>query len=80
MYLTIKRGSTDLGASSDKGLALLRAGNVNAMSTPFIHYLDSPSTTSATTYQVYFRNDSSSNVQINRSGVKGSITCLEIKG
>jgi hypothetical protein len=78
MYVTIYRGATNLGSSN--GLAITRDGVVNAMCNAGINYLDSPATTSATTYQVYFRNTDSTNSTLNRSGVKGSITCLEIKG
>jgi hypothetical protein len=46
-----------------------------------LHYLDSPSTTSSTTYQVYFRSDNSgATAYINSFAGKASITCLEIKG
>ena len=78
MYVTIYRGATNLGSST--GLAIGRDGNVGAFQNAGINYLDSPATTSSTTYQVYFRTESGSNGAINRSNVKGSITCLEIKG
>jgi hypothetical protein len=78
IYVTIYRGATNLGSST--GLAIGRDGSVGAMANAGINYLDSPATTSSTTYQVYFRTDSGSGGQINRSSVKGSITCLEIKG
>ena len=44
-------------------------------------YLDSPSTTSATTYQVYFRQENPGGTSyIVNQGSKGSITVMEIKG
>jgi hypothetical protein len=47
-------------------------------------YLDSPSTTSATTYQVYFKSRSSEgavlNTTLDGNTSIGSIVCLEIKG
>ena len=43
-----------------------------------IGYLDSPSTTSATTYQVYFKNDNSTTVYLNAQGTLSSITAFEI--
>jgi hypothetical protein len=43
-------------------------------------YLDSPSTTSATTYQVYFRQNNSLTYINPSSQMKSSITCFEIKG
>ena len=43
-----------------------------------ITHLDSPATTSATTYAVYFRNDSGGNAAFNSGGNSGSIIALEI--
>jgi hypothetical protein len=40
-------------------------------------HLDSPNTTSATTYQVYIKTNAGT-VRINESTTKGSITALEI--
>jgi hypothetical protein len=78
-YATIFRGATDLGAASNKGLASMNdaAGVYAPMS---IHFLDSPSTTSATTYQVYARQSSGGNFKFNLGNCKSSITALEIKG
>lgn len=80
-FATIFRGATDLGATSNKGLTMHAVGssdpspNMGGMS-----YLDSPSTTSATTYQVYIRQSTSGTVKLNFSGTKGSLTAFEIKG
>jgi hypothetical protein len=43
-------------------------------------YLDSPSTTSATTYQVYFKSGGGGTGVLNTNGSVGSITAFEIKG
>jgi len=57
----------------------------NTAATMSINYLDSPSTTSAITYQFYFRNYQSgktsyiNNTEGNLSPLC-SITCMEIKG
>ena len=61
-YRTIYRGSTDL-ASSTEGLTLHSAGTSSAgrWSSIGFNYLDSPSTTSATTYTIYYRGNSGSN-------------------
>jgi len=78
-YYTIYRSSTNLGSSTGMSVN----GNVAGGTTGGvgIHYLDSPSTTSATTYQVYIRtNTSSAAVTLNADNIKGSITCLEIAG
>ena len=78
-YYTIFKGATNLG--SNTGMSV--NGNVAGGTTGGVgmNYLDSPATTSSTTYQVYIRsNTSGANVTLNADGVKGSITCLEIAG
>ena len=40
--------------------------------------LDSPATTSATTYQVYFKAQASATTKLNNASTKGSITAWEI--
>jgi len=53
----------------------------NVRSTVGMTYLDSPSTTSATTYQVYFRSNAGGNTSfINFANILTSITVMEIKG
>ena len=82
-YVTIFRGATDLGAASNKGMIYAGdAGQQTAIIMPSsISILDSPSTTSATTYQLYFRSATSAETtNINFGSSKGSITCMEIKG
>ena len=83
MFFTIYRGATDLGAASDKGLAVYYGGYVLDMFSPVVgmpvSILDSPNTTSAITYQVYFRVGSGTGY-INYVNTKASITAFEIKG
>jgi hypothetical protein len=87
MMTTIYRnGSTNLGEST-YGMTGTNTGDVGAYSSFAINYLDSPATTSATTYQVYFKSNNANTVYLNSgsgattsTAVKGSITCLEIKG
>ena len=82
-YQTIYRnGSTNLGDSTYGFQAISSNGFPCSYS-----YLDSPATTSSTTYQVYFRgtaNTARFNQQDNDGGggpyYKASITCMEIKG
>ena len=84
-FLTIFRDSTNLGNTN----GMVAMGGLSSPSSYdgtqcSISVLDSPSTTSAITYQLYFRSDNASRTaSINgRSGtvVKGSITAFEIKG
>jgi len=80
---TIFRGATDLGATANnRGMAIAYGSDASsgAEYNMGINYLDSPNTTSATTYQVYFRSNSAVTSYLNAGSAKGSITCLEIKG
>jgi hypothetical protein len=81
MFLTVYRGATDLGAASNKGLGAMNgeSGVAAAGAGSGISFLDSPSTTSSTTYQVYFRVTSGTGI-INYNNSKSSITLMEIKG
>jgi len=71
MY-TIYRGSTNLGATD--GMTESRLD----WSTLAMSYLDSPATTSATTYQVYFKTNGSTGYLNNFN--TSSITAFEIAG
>jgi hypothetical protein len=75
-FVTIFRDSTNLGHST-RGMYCCEAGVVQNGASAM--YLDSPSTTSAITYQAYFRNSSGTTNYI-YLGTIGTITCLEIKG
>jgi hypothetical protein len=79
---TIFRDATDLGAASNKGIAIIYNGGNDSASPCGISILDSPNTTSAITYQLYMRNASGGGniTYINYGASKGSITCMEIKG
>ena len=43
-----------------------------------MHFLDTPNTTSATTYTVYFSRDTSGEASVNRNSARGVITAMEI--
>jgi hypothetical protein len=81
-YYTIFRGATNLASSSGK----LTFFNVNDKYMPIsMSFLDSPNTTSATTYQVYFKMAGASpeaylNPSDDAEPVTGTITAFEIKG
>ena len=78
-YFTIYRnGSTNLGHSTN-GFIRTSDGNVDVSVGLGINYLDSPSTTSATTYQVYMRA-SANTVYLQSNTCRGVITALEIAG
>jgi len=74
-----RNGSTNLG-NGNNGFSSNRAGSdVVLYSNIGINYLDSPATTSATTYQVYIRI-AANNGAINANNSRGIITVMEIKG
>ena len=78
-YYTIYRGSTNLGTTN--GFAVTYNGAGGLYVPLCMNYLDSPATTSATTYQVYMRvSNTSGGATLNAETSRGTITCLEIKG
>ena len=80
IYATIYRGATDLGAASSKGLTFMSGGGTSAIGVPLvIGYLDSPSSTSSLTYQLYYRVNSGTGL-LNVDNSKTSITVFEIAG
>jgi len=84
-YQTIYRGSTNLGDATYGFHATTGIAEI-----AYYSFLDSPSTTSAITYQVYYRNGTGNTARFNfqDSGndgsallfYKSSITAIEIKG
>ena len=76
--LTIYRGATDLGGTN----GLTGANTYSSSDFGFPTYMavyDSPNTTSATTYQVYFKT-SSGTINMNEGGRLATIIAMEIKG
>ena len=76
---TIYRDTTDLGASSNKGLGNLYKNPDDSGVFLSVSILDAPSTTSQVTYQFYFRA-SAGTAYLNESSTKGTITAMEIAG
>jgi hypothetical protein len=75
MYYTIYRDASNLGGAS---LGMLTFSNGNGNQFPLaMSYLDSPSTTSSTTYTVYFRTNTGS-VFFGENNMVTSITAIEI--
>ena len=74
-YATIFRGATNLGNAD--GMMRSSVNNYNGST---MNYLDSPNTTSATTYQVYFRSAVGSGQSSLIGGSTNSITAFEIAG
>jgi hypothetical protein len=75
-FLTIFRDATNLGNTN--GMLAL-GGSVRDGGNGTISVLDSPSTTSAITYQLYFKTNATTGY-LNANTVQGSITAFEIAG
>ena len=77
IYLTILRGATNLG-SSVRGFGYLRGG-ADTFGVMSANYLDSPNTTSSTTYKLQFKVDSGSTGEFTSpDGARGTLTLIEI--
>ena len=77
--LNICRGASEIARFSDNGLSY--TGDTSASQTSgSLNYLDSPSTTSSTTYKVQFKNGSGGggSVTVNDGNVTSAITLMEI--
>jgi len=79
-YFTIFRGATNLAGSGNQ----MNMMNVTDKYVPCsIGYLDSPSSTSALTYELYYARAGTANIYINATNsgsTMGSITAMEIAG
>ena len=74
-YLTILRGSTNLATAND--YFILNSAGSRIIAGSSAHHIDSPSTTSATTYKIQFKCEASSSATI---FANARITVLEIAG
>ena len=72
--VTIFRGATDIG-SGGAGMSYVKGIDDDGIPAS-VSVLDSPSTTSSTTYQIYFKNVSGGTTYLSQG--KGSITAFEI--
>jgi len=75
MHLSIFRGSTNLG-HNDRGMINGDANNVRYSSAMTV--LDSPSSTSATTYRVRMRSEGGDTIRLNADGVESNIVVMEV--
>ena len=78
-YYTIFRDSTNLAGANGMTFMVQEPGSSPTCSLA-MSYLDSPSTTSAITYQVYMKVGGGNSIRLNMDSTTGSITVLEIKG
>ena len=79
-YWTLYRNSTNLEITSGRGFLELNIPTNNTGQTIGISYLDSPATTSSTSYTVYARTPSGNSITLATDGSTATITLLEISG
>jgi len=77
-FYTIFRDATNLGGTD--GLAQFNTGSGLVDGGVAYNFLDSPSTTSATTYQAYFRTVAANTGYMGSGSLKAQIIVMEIKG
>jgi hypothetical protein len=80
IYFTIYRNSTNLGGGSSSALSYFNVVSSRGLIPVSMSVLDSPNTTSATTYKVYFFSGTGGIVTINNAALNSTITLMEIKG
>ena len=76
-HLTIYRDSTELSGGTSLGGFRAGDGNQNMLFSPITH-LDSPSSTSQITYQIYIKAGSSATISINQDSDTSTFTAFEI--
>ena len=80
-YLTLYRDSTNLGTGATGSLSFIYPGAEDDIwFNAHVSILDSPSTTSEITYQLYSKTDSSGGCYVNGNGQLGNITAIEVAG
>ena len=81
MCFTIYRNSTNIspaGTGLLTGFAILWGGSSAVQSNQTFEFLDSPNTTSSTTYTIYFGSYQGNSVSINQNGTVSTITLMEV--
>jgi hypothetical protein len=76
-FYTLYRDSTNLGATN--GFGIYRASSTTDETCISMSHLDSPSSTSAITYAVYFKVSANTGY-VNKGSLKGTLTAFEIAG
>jgi hypothetical protein len=81
MAFTIYRGSTNLApptGGNDKGITEIYGASSRVQIPLALSIKDSPNTTSATTYSLYYRSASGQTVSVNNDNTRATITAMEI--
>ena len=77
MYLTLYRGATDLGGGAP--MNQIYSSTNETIATPLsMLWLDSPATTSASTYTLYFRSRAGASVNVSEGGATFQMIAMEV--
>lgn len=77
-FSTIYRNSTNLGTGTYGGFAQIYTGSSTDFVAVPMNYLDSPATTSSTTYEAYMVALTGNAIQVMPNGITGTIILQEI--
>ena len=77
IIVALYKNGSEIISPSTTGFVALVFSVSNASGNSSLNYLDSPATTSSTTYALYYKKSGSGNVNFNNSGV-ANITLMEI--
>lgn len=77
-YLTLFRGATNLGNASYGLVELYGSGSTRIQAPASLGYLDSPATTSSTTYTVSLRTNGVATCYYNTDGTYSTMVLMEI--
>lgn len=80
-YYTLYRGSTNLatGSGLNQNFGVLYSASADVYATQSFQFLDSPATTSPTTYSIYAASNSGSTITFNQDQQISTITLMEIR-
>jgi len=76
-FVTVFRGATNIGAGGN-GMGNLYGSATRSIVPIAFNYLDSPATTSATTYTVYYSANAGTIIRWSQGGAQSTITLMEI--
>jgi len=77
-YITIYRGATNLGGGTGTCFEFWHCDTAPLYATHSVNYLDSPATTSATIYTVYFKNSNSGTTYFTNNNANIYFTAMEV--
>ena len=78
--IQLRRGTTAISGGAESAASKPYSGSSRAIGTVAVNHLDSPSTTSATTYTVYIKSHGSYSTEFISQSTEARMTLMEIAG